>query len=98
MGLAGLGDLILTCTDDQSRNRRFGLAIGEGKTIQEAEIEVGQTVEGLRAAKAIYTMSKQLGLDLPIMDQVYQVLYEGKNPLDAVISLENRPQRAELGD
>ena len=98
MGLAGLGDLILTCTDDQSRNRRFGLAIGQGKTIQEAETEVGQTVEGLRAARAIYTMSKQLGLDLPIMDQVYQVLYEGKNPLDAVNSLENRPQRAELGD
>ena len=98
MGLAGLGDLILTCTDDQSRNRRFGLAIGQGKTIQEAEIEVGQTVEGLRAARAIYTMSTELGLDLPIMTQVYQVLYEGKKPLDAVNSLENRPQRAELGD
>ena len=98
MGLAGLGDLILTCTDDQSRNRRFGLAIGQGKTIQEAETEVGQTVEGLRAARAIYTMSTELCLDLPIMTQVYQVLYEGKKPLDAVNSLENRPQRAELGD
>ncbi len=98
MGLAGLGDLILTCTDDQSRNRRFGLAIGEGKSVQEAEIEVGQTVEGLRAAKAIYLMAKELELDLPIMAQVYYVLYEGKKPLDAVKSLEDRPQKAELGD
>ena len=98
MGLAGLGDLILTCTDNQSRNRQFGLAIGQGKSIQQAEIEVGQTVEGLRAAKAIYNMSRELGLDLPIMAQVYYVLYEGKEPLEAVKSLEDRPQRAELGD
>ena len=98
MGLAGLGDLILTCTDNQSRNRQFGLAIGKGKTVQEAEIEVGQTVEGLRAAKAIYFLSQGLDLDLPIMEQVYYVLYEGKKPLDAVKSLEDRPQRAEVGD
>lgn len=98
MGLAGLGDLILTCTDDQSRNRQFGLAIGEGKSVPEAELEVGQTVEGLRAAKAIYLISKELGLDLPIMTQVYYVLYEGRKPLDAVKSLEDRPQKAELSD
>jgi glycerol-3-phosphate dehydrogenase (NAD(P)+) len=98
MGLAGLGDLILTCTDDQSRNRRFGLAIGKGMSVQEAEKEVGQTVEGLRAARAIYNMSQKLDLDLPIMAQVYHVLYEGKKPLDAVKSLEDRPQKAESGD
>lgn len=92
MGLAGLGDIILTCTDDQSRNRRFGLAIGKGKSIAQAEIEVGQTVEGLRAARAIYHKSKQLGLDLPIIDEVYHVLYDGKNPDDAVRDLESRPQ------
>jgi glycerol-3-phosphate dehydrogenase (NAD(P)+) len=79
MGLAGLGDLILTCTD-------------EGKNVTQAEIEVGQTVEGLRAAKAIYHKSKQLGLDLPIIDEVYHVLYDGKNPDDAVRDLESRPQ------
>jgi glycerol-3-phosphate dehydrogenase (NAD(P)+) len=95
MGLAGLGDLILTCTDDQSRNRRFGLAIGEGKTIEEAEIAVGQTVEGLRAARAIFLLSQELGLDLPIMEQVYRVLYGGIKPVDAVQNLENRPQRPE---
>ncbi|TDJ28558.1 MAG: NAD(P)-dependent glycerol-3-phosphate dehydrogenase [Gammaproteobacteria bacterium] len=95
MGLAGLGDLILTCTDDQSRNRRFGLAIGRGITVSQAEIEVGQTVEGLRAAKAIYRITQTLELELPIMEQVYRVLYEDKNPMDAVTDLENRPQRAE---
>ena len=98
MGLAGLGDLILTCTDDQSRNRRFGLAIGDGMSIEAAESAVGQTVEGLRAARAVYQMAEKLGLELPIMEQVYRVLYENLSPLEAVKLLENRPQRAESGD
>jgi glycerol-3-phosphate dehydrogenase (NAD(P)+) len=95
MGLAGLGDLILTCTDNQSRNRRFGIALGQGKSIANAEIEVGQTVEGLRATKAIYNKSRELELDLPIIEEVYRVLYEGKNPKDAVRDLESRPQGRE---
>ena len=95
MGLAGLGDIILTCTDNQSRNRRFGLAIGQGKTVAQAEIEVGQTVEGLRAAKAIYNKARQLQLDLPIVNEVYRLLYENKNPQDAVRDLEKRPQGQE---
>lgn len=95
MGLAGLGDIILTCTDDQSRNRRFGLAIGQGKSISQAEIEVGQTVEGLRAARAIYHKARELELDLPIMCEVYLVLCDGKNPQDAVRDLESRPQGQE---
>jgi glycerol-3-phosphate dehydrogenase (NAD(P)+) len=98
MGLAGLGDLILTCTDDQSRNRRFGLAIGRGKTVEQAEIEVGQTVEGLRATKAVYLMAREMQLELPIMEQTYHVLYDNKNPMDAVKALEERPQRAELNN
>lgn len=96
MGLSGLGDLILTCTDNQSRNRRFGLAIGQGKTARQAEIEVGQTVEGLRATKAVYLMACEIKLELPIMEQTYQVLYENKSAMDAVQALEDRPQRAEL--
>jgi glycerol-3-phosphate dehydrogenase (NAD(P)+) len=92
MGLAGLGDLILTCTDNQSRNRRFGLAIGQGKSVSHAEIEVGQTVEGLRAARAIHSKAAELDLDLPIITEVYRVLYKGKNPQDAVRDLESRPQ------
>lgn len=95
MGLAGLGDLILTCTDNQSRNRRFGLAIGQGKSLAEAEIEVGATVEGLRAAKAVFEKIDRLNLEMPIMEQVYRLCYEGKSPLQAVSDLENRPQRAE---
>jgi len=98
MGLAGLGDLILTCTDNQSRNRRFGLAIGKGRTVEQAIIDVGQTVEGYRAARAIYLLSQAMGLELPIMEQVYRVLYENIKPIDAVQSLENRPQRPEYTD
>ena len=98
MGLAGLGDLILTCTDDQSRNRRFGLAIGKGRTVEQAMNDVGQTVEGYRAARAIYLLSQEMGLELPIMEQVYRVLYENIKPIDAVQSLENRPQRPEYSD
>ena len=92
MGLAGLGDIILTCTDNQSRNRRFGIAIGQGMSVAQAEIEVEQTVEGLRAAKAIHNKALQLELDLPIIREVYRVLYENKNPRDAVADLERRPQ------
>jgi glycerol-3-phosphate dehydrogenase (NAD(P)+) len=95
MGLAGLGDIILTCTDNQSRNRRFGIAIGQGMSVAQAEIEVGQTVEGLRAAKAIHNMASQLELELPIIREVYRVLYEHKNPQDAVADLEKRPQGQE---
>jgi glycerol-3-phosphate dehydrogenase (NAD(P)+) len=96
MGLAGLGDLILTCTDDQSRNRRFGLAIGEGKTVEQAMVVVKETVEGLRAAKAIYLIAQAMSIELPIMEQIYHVLYNNKNPRDAVKALEERPQRSEL--
>jgi glycerol-3-phosphate dehydrogenase (NAD(P)+) len=95
MGLAGLGDIILTCTDNQSRNRRFGLSIGQGKSVKEAEVEVGQTVEGLRAARAIYNKARELELDLPIIEEVYRVLYDGKDPHDAVRDLESRPQGRE---
>ena len=96
MGLAGMGDLILTCTDNQSRNRRFGLAIGKGETVEEAIISVGQTVEGYRAAKAVYFMAKERGLSLPIMEQVYRVLYEGKLPKIAVGELESRSLKPEI--
>ena len=92
MGLAGLGDIILTCTDNQSRNRRFGLAVGQGMSIAEAEADVGQTVEGLRAARAVFDKSTASGLDLPILHEVYHICYEDKSPLQAVSDLEDRPQ------
>jgi len=96
MGLSGLGDLILTCTDDQSRNRRFGLAIGAGQSVEQAIESVGQTVEGYRAARAVYSIVQQKGLNLPIIEQVYRVLYEGKSPVNAVNDLEKRELKPEV--
>ena len=75
MGMSGLGDLVLTCTDNQSRNRRFGLALGNGLGIQEAISEIGQVVEGYRNTKEVHILSNQLGVEMPICEQVYEVLY-----------------------
>ncbi|MBC8212730.1 MAG: NAD(P)-dependent glycerol-3-phosphate dehydrogenase [Gammaproteobacteria bacterium] len=96
MGLSGLGDLILTSTDNQSRNRRFGMAIGEGQSVEQAITAVGQTVEGYRAARAVFFIAQLKEVNLPIMEQVYLVLYEGKSPVEAVTELESRDQKAEI--
>jgi glycerol-3-phosphate dehydrogenase (NAD(P)+) len=96
MGLAGLGDLALTCTDNQSRNRRMGLALAEGKTIEQAKQEIGQEVEGVGAAEVIYNKAKQLGIEMPITEQAYNVLYQGLDPKLAVQRLLERSQRPEI--
>ncbi|MFK8014536.1 MAG: NAD(P)H-dependent glycerol-3-phosphate dehydrogenase [Gammaproteobacteria bacterium] len=90
MGLAGMGDLVLTCTDNLSRNRRMGLKLAEGKSIDEAAEEIGQVVEGVRAAKAVHEVARQLAVDTPIIDRIYAVLYEGKNTREAVAELMQR--------
>ncbi len=95
VGLAGMGDLVLTCTDDQSRNRRFGLALASGQTIEEAEAGIDQVVEGVRAAKAVHQVSGRLGVEMPICEQVYRILYEGVAPRDAVGALMSRELKAE---
>ena len=95
MGLAGLGDLILTWTDDQSRNRRFGIALGQGKNSEQAFNEIGQEVEGISAAKETYRLAKKYAIDMPITEQTYRVLYEGLAPLSAVQSLLQRDQKPE---
>ena len=95
MGLAGLGDLILTCTDNQSRNRRFGLALGLGKDQATAIIEIGQEIEGISAAKETYLLAKKHAIDMPIIEQTYKVLYEGLEPLTAVQNLLGRQQKSE---
>jgi glycerol-3-phosphate dehydrogenase (NAD(P)+) len=84
MGLAGLGDLVLTCTDDQSRNRRFGRALAAGKPVDEAIAEIGQVVEGYHAAKAVHRVAVAHGVDMPICQHVYEVLHE-KVPLKDVV-------------
>ncbi len=95
MGLAGLGDLVLTCTDNHSRNRRFGLALAAGKTREQAQAEIGQVVEGFLAAKAVRSVARSRGVEMPISEQIYNVLYEGVNPEAAVSSLMLRTVRAE---
>jgi len=96
MGLTGLGDLILTCTDDQSRNRRFGLALGKGKNRKEAIEEIGQEIEGVSAARETYLLSLKHNIDMPITEQTYKVLYETLDPRIAVQNLLARNQKAEV--
>ncbi|MFC0118008.1 NAD(P)H-dependent glycerol-3-phosphate dehydrogenase [Pseudoalteromonas xiamenensis] len=95
MGMAGLGDLILTCTDNQSRNRRFGLALGQGKKVNEAMSSIGQVVEGYRNTKEVYLLAKRTGIEMPITEQIYQVLYQQKDVKEAAMALLGREQKAE---
>lgn len=95
MGLAGLGDLVLTCTDDQSRNRRVGLALGRGKKLEEAIAEIGQAVEGVKSAPEVFALAQELGVEMPITEQVYRVLYQDKSARDAVAALLHREQKPE---
>jgi glycerol-3-phosphate dehydrogenase (NAD(P)+) len=90
MGLAGLGDLVLTCTDDQSRNRRCGLLMASGMTMEQAQAEIGQVVEGVLAARAVHDVATRLGVDMPICEQIYRVLYQGTPPRDALYALMKR--------
>jgi len=96
MGLAGLGDLVLTCTDDQSRNRRCGLALARGLTVQEAMREIGQVVEGYHAARVLREVAHRLGLDLPICEGLCRILFDGANAGDVVRELMARPPQAEF--
>ena len=94
-GLSGVGDLIVTCTSMHSRNRRAGILIGQGKDAQTAMQEVGAVVEGYYAAKSAYVLCRKLGIDMPITEATYQVLYEGADVRQAVQSLLTRQRKAE---
>ena len=95
MGLAGLGDLVLTCTDNQSRNRRFGLLLAEGKTPDEARLVIGQVVEGAKAAQEVLRFAAKLGVDVPITREIARVISGEIKPVEAVKALALRPLRAE---
>ena len=95
MGLACMGDLVLTCTDDLSRNRRTGLALATGKTIEEAQEEIQQVVEGVLAAKAVKGVAEKLSVDMPICLSIYKILYEELSPRDAVAALMSRALTSE---
>ncbi|MBD5145131.1 MAG: NAD(P)H-dependent glycerol-3-phosphate dehydrogenase [Ruminococcus sp.] len=93
-GLTGIGDLIVTCTSMHSRNRRAGILIGQGTDPEQAVIQVG-TVEGYICTRAAYNLSKKVGIDMPITDQCYKVLFEGLSAKAAVNNLMGRPKRHE---
>jgi glycerol-3-phosphate dehydrogenase (NAD(P)+) len=96
MGLAGLGDLVLTCTDDQSRNRRFGLLLAAGRSVDAALAEIGQVVEGYLAARAVHRVAAREHVDMPICEGIYRLLYEGLPPREVVKALMSRPLKAEF--
>lgn len=96
MGLAGVGDLVLTCTDNQSRNRRLGLALGQGKSRDAALAEIGQAVEGAKSALSIGKLAERAGVEMPICQQVYRILYEHLPPKQAVNELLSRDLKAEF--
>ena len=95
MGLTGVGDLVLTCTDNQSRNRRAGIGIGQGRAVSELLQEIGQEVEGIKTVRELYAMAKRVGVDMPITEQVYRVVYKGVPAKEAVVSLLRREPKSE---
>jgi glycerol-3-phosphate dehydrogenase (NAD(P)+) len=95
MGLAALGDLVLTCTDDQSRNRRLGLALGRGRSPEEALREIGQVVEGVTAASAVRKVAERVGVEMPICLEVHRVMHEGRPVRAALQALMGREVRSE---
>lgn len=94
-GLTGMGDLIVTCTSMHSRNRRAGILIGQGKSLEEAQKEVGMVVEGVKACRAFYELKKKLGIEMPITESLYEALFESKNPREAVMELMARDKKDE---
>ena len=94
-GLSGMGDLVLTCTGDLSRNRNVGLQIGQGKSLQDILGSMQMVAEGVRTTQSAKELSERDGVDMPITQEVYAMLYEDKPPLKAVVDLMARPLRAE---
>lgn len=95
-GLTGIGDLIVTCTSMHSRNRRAGILIGKGSSLNDACTEVGMVVEGVKACKAFYKLKEELNVSMPITDILYKVLFEGKDPKYGVYELMSRDKKNEI--
>ena len=96
MGLAGVGDLVLTCTDDQSRNRRLGLALGKGDSLEQAIKDIGQAVEGAKSSRSISLLAERAGVEMPICEAVQRILYSGVAPEQAVKELLGRQLKPEF--
>jgi glycerol-3-phosphate dehydrogenase (NAD(P)+) len=95
-GLAGMGDLVLTCTGDLSRNRTVGLKIGRGLSREDITGSMNMVAEGVKTARSVYELAKKRRVEMPIATQVYQILYEGKDPREAVKALMGRDLKLEL--
>ena len=95
MGLAGAGDLILTCTGDLSRNRQLGLLLGKGRTLEQALEEIGQVVEGVNSSAEVQRLATQYGINMPISEQVNGIIHHGWDPVEGVARLLAREQKAE---
>lgn len=95
LGLAGVGDLVLTCTGGLSRNRRLGMMLAEGISMAEALERIGQVAEGVPTTRSVKAIADKIGIEMPITDQVHAVLFEGKNTQDALITLMTRPLHPE---
>jgi glycerol-3-phosphate dehydrogenase (NAD(P)+) len=95
LGLAGMGDLVLTCTSNLSRNHRFGLAIAKGKTISEAKLEINQVIEGITATAAMHNLSSKMKIDMPICTIINDILFNNLNPENAAKTLMSRELQSE---
>ena len=95
-GLAGMGDLVLTCTGDLSRNRTVGLKIGKGMSLEEIIGSMKMVAEGVKTARSAYELGKKMRVEMPITNQVYHILYDGKDPEEAVRDLMTRELKSEL--
>jgi glycerol-3-phosphate dehydrogenase (NAD(P)+) len=96
-GLPGLGDLILTCAGDLSRNRAVGLQIAKGKRLTDVTASTRMIAEGVRNTRSLHSLAKRLGVEMPIVEQMHAVLYGGKKPAEAVHDLMQRSLKAEAG-
>ena len=94
-GLTGLGDLIVTCGSQHSRNRRAGILIGQGKTIEETKQEIGMTIEAIDNIEIAYELSKKYNVEMPIVNSIYNILYNNLNPREAVLKLMTRDGKQE---
>jgi len=94
-GLSGLGDLVLTCTGDLSRNRQVGIGLGRGKSLDQVLAEMDEVAEGVKTTAAAHEMATSSGVPMPITDEVYQILYEGKDPRSSVLDLMGRDLKDE---
>jgi glycerol-3-phosphate dehydrogenase (NAD(P)+) len=94
-GLSGMGDLVLTCTGDLSRNRMVGLKIGQGMGLEEITKDMNMVAEGINTSISAFQLAKKMGVDMPIINQVYEILYRGKDPRSAVKELMTRELKRE---